>query len=224
MSVAERQAAPAVVPEPPNLMNRLAMLLEEIPFDDESATADHMRGILALDERVKNDAKRLAGAVEAYALGWLRLNGGELRDGNVRYYAAPNKTTKCTNYVGAVAAISRDLVLTLDGLDFDAIGETVRASSDPAGALQDYSETLAERLAQQLAARYLSTSCLKPSACKEPLGAEWPTYFREESTSKLKADGEPEARLQKVDDEMMAMIRKKRGPRRELVEGEVPLD
>lgn len=87
------------------------------------ASADDVLRALDFLKQLKDATKKASDEMEAAVIGWIAANG-DLSDGKVRYYVAPNKTTKCLSVRTTLEAIFE----AKDG-DLDALMDCL--SSNP---------------------------------------------------------------------------------------------
>lgn len=115
-------------------------------IENPVSTKDDVLTALGFTKRLREIAKELSDQAEAAAIAWIAANG-EITEGNVRYYVAPNRTTKCKDVKATLAAL-----LEVSGGDLDAVvecmssgawkpGETKKRLGDKAGDFFETTET-----------------------------------------------------------------------------------
>jgi len=104
-----------------NLLTTVADRCAEV--QSGMASADDVLSALDFLKQLKEATAKLNADMEAAVIGWINANG-DLSDGKVRYYVAPNKTTKCLNVRTTLEAIFE----AKDG-DLDALMDCL--SSNP---------------------------------------------------------------------------------------------
>ena len=92
------------------------------------ATKEDVLTALNFTKRLRELAKELSDNAESAAIQWIQQNG-EIVDGDIRFYVAPNKVTKCLNVKGTLGA-----VLESSGGDLDAVAECLASSAWKHGA------------------------------------------------------------------------------------------
>lgn len=95
------------------------------------ATADDVLTCLGVVDRLKQITRDLTEQSEKAVIDWIGQNG-ELTCGDVRYYVATNKSTKCTDKERAVTAI-----LSASGGDIAALARCMSSDSLKPGACRE---------------------------------------------------------------------------------------
>jgi hypothetical protein len=97
-------------------------------IENPVATKEEVLIALNFTKRLRELAKELSDQAEAASIAWIQQNG-EIIDGDVRFYVAPNKVTKCLDVKATLGA-----VLEVSGGDLDAVTECLSSSAWKHGA------------------------------------------------------------------------------------------
>ena len=92
------------------------------------ADADTVCRAITFRDALKDATRALCDQIEESVIEWIRVNG-EVSIGDVRYYVAPNKDTKCKSVLGTLRA-----ALEATGGDVDSIAQLLSASAWKPGA------------------------------------------------------------------------------------------
>jgi hypothetical protein len=87
------------------------------------ADADDVLRALDFLAQLKAATKKMSEDMESAVVGWIGTNG-DLTSGDIRYYVAPNKTTKCKDLRATLEA-----VLELGGGNLDAVFDCLSTSA-----------------------------------------------------------------------------------------------
>lgn len=93
----------------------LEIHLNANPDDARPVDADAVLSAMNLVRRLGEIHRDLKDRLEAASIQWIEVNG-DLTDGEVRYYVAPNKSTKCVDLRGTFQAL-----LDKSGGDLDSV-------------------------------------------------------------------------------------------------------
>ncbi len=115
----------------PTAANQIDVCLSALArLGTDLTTKDDVLSALTFCKRLREIASDLSAQAEKGAMGFIEANG-DIVDGEKRYYVAPNKTTKCVDLRGTMAAL-----LTAAGGDEEVVYGCMSASAWKHGAVK----------------------------------------------------------------------------------------
>lgn len=129
-------------------------------IENPLATRDEVLTALNIVARLKELAKELGEQAERAAIEWINVNG-EIVDGDMRFYVAPNKTHKCKDTKGVLAALLEE-----SGGDLDAVAECFASGAWKPGETKKRLGDRANQFFETVETPDLKTGVAKPRVQK----------------------------------------------------------